>query len=119
MDFTRKNALGFLAQGDFGAARSLFQRMLDESEADSEMRIEALLGLGLCDRSQNRLNSAVEHFERSLSLRPSLAAVENLLSLYRELGDEGRRQAAARRALEMSFLPADQRARFVMIAGNA
>lgn len=119
MESTRKIALGLLAQGEFEAARGLFQRILADAEGDSDVRIEALLGIGLCDRSEQRLHSAVEHFERSFELRPSLAAVENLLSLYRELGDEGKRQSAAKRALQMSVLPADLRARFVMIAGNA
>ncbi len=119
MDLTRKDALGLLAKGEFEAARVLFQKMLERAGPELESRVEALVGLGLCDRSENRIHSAVENFERSLSLRPSLAAVENLLSLYRELGDEEKRKAAARKALEMEFLPSDQRARLVMIAGNA
>ncbi|NDF15198.1 hypothetical protein EB061_07735 [bacterium] len=119
MELTSKDALGLLAKGEFEAARGLFQKMLERAQPESEGRVEALLGLGLCDRSENRLHSAVEHFERSLTLRPNLAAVENLLAIYRELGDEEKRRAAARKALEMEFLPSGQRARLVMIAGNA
>jgi tetratricopeptide (TPR) repeat protein len=115
----QKDAVGLLAKGQFDAAEGLFQHLLSQAPPDSEFRVLALVGLGLCERAQNRPHSAVQYFEESLVLKPNLAAVENLLVLYRELGDEERRKAAAKRALEISVLPTDQRARLVMIAGNA
>ena len=101
--------LSLLGAGEFNLAREVFQHILKEPSVanaqGSESKVQALLGLGLCDKAQNFLQPAAHHFESAVEVCPNVAAIENLIDIYEKLGESKKLQAAAEKGLKLAHAP--------------
>ncbi len=85
-----------------------FQAMLVDAEfikQNPASRIEALLGLGICDMELGNTDSAIEAFELSNQLHVNLASIEHLVTLYQAKGDLKNLQRVAEQALRLKSIP--------------
>jgi tetratricopeptide (TPR) repeat protein len=88
-----KLGLGAMEKGDFDSALGHYGRALEAAEA-SEIRFQALLGMGSAYAGSDRLDDAVAAYRAALGIKPDDAAA--LYSLGLVTKDQGRYEEAAK-----------------------
>jgi tetratricopeptide (TPR) repeat protein len=116
--------LSLLGAGEFNLAREVFQHILKEpsvanAQGSSESKVQALLGLGLCDKAQNFLQPAAHHFESAVEACPNVAAIENLIDIYGKLGEAKKLQAAAEKGLKLTHAPSSLKEKYLGIVNSS
>ena len=111
--------INLLATGKYDEARELFQAMLNQ-DVSIPSRIEALVGIGLCDLEQGKIDAATESFELANQMKPNLASIENLIRIYQAKGDSKNLKRIAECAMKMVNVPKVQWARYqsIMVASS-
>lgn len=93
--YLTRNAELLLAAQEYALARNVFQAIA----ASGERRGLALFGLGRCDESEEKLDSARAHYEESIAYHPTLESYHRLSAVLIAQKKEGLAAEALGRAL--------------------